>query len=193
MRALFAENPGYRAWRSLYDATKCFKSRGTDGSARCHSSAAMNHQLGTPPSMGPLRAVKSAVRATYGENAGSRACHSSCGPTQCVQSHGIDGEACRNASVAVKPQHGAPPSMGLSRAVKSDVRAPYGENAESRACHSSVGPAQCVESRGIDGGARWNAPVAVKPPHPATPSMGLSWAVKSAVRPPYAENSGSRA
>ena len=133
MRALFAENPGYRAWNSLYDATKCFKSRGTDGSARCHSSAAMNHQLGTPPSMGPLRAVKSAVRATYGENAGSRA------------------------------------------------------------CHSSVGPAQCVESRGIDGGARWNAPVAVKPPHSATPSMGLSWAVKSAVRPPYAENSGSRA
>ena len=84
VRALFAENPGYRAWSSLYDATKCFKSRGTDGSARCHTSAAMNHQLGTPPSMGPLRAVKSAVRATYGENAGSRACHSSCGPPRSV-------------------------------------------------------------------------------------------------------------
>ena len=31
VRALFAENPGYLAWSSLYDVTKCFKSRGTDG------------------------------------------------------------------------------------------------------------------------------------------------------------------
>ena len=53
---------------------------------------------------------------------------------------------------------------GRLRAVKSAVRALYAANAGPRASHSYNVHARCMDSRDIDGGARWDASPAVKVP-----------------------------
>ena len=69
-----------------------------------------------------------------------------------------------HASMAVNPPHVVTRFNGRLRAVKSAVRALYAWNAGPPASNSKYMHARCMDSRDIDGRARWDASPAVKVP-----------------------------
>ena len=130
------------------------------------------------PVRAPYRRQKPDVCAGYALTSESSALHTPIGSPWCLEGLGIYNVARCHASMAVNPPHVVTRFNGRLRAEKSAVRALYAANAGPRASHSENMHARCMDSRDIDGGARWDACPVVKVPPQGSRANPLRWALE---------------